>query len=241
MFKFRLWVSTGITLAGILLLLTLPMRESAWWLLAVLAGHMVLSLTITCGMHRYYSHHTFKLSKLQERVLSVFSVLAVQGSPITWAAVHVAHHRYVDSPLDPHPGAGRWATMFVQKEAGSTMNKNMRPPKSLARDPWHAVIHRNYVLFLGAWLLAMYLVSPELLLNVYLPAAATVQLVTAMVLAISHRGGEPRTDAWLEFVLPAGGEWSHKRHHKYPGFAKHGKFDLGYLVIKMIAKPGSVR
>ena len=57
---------------------------------------------VTIGYHRLLSHKAFKCPKFVEYFWVLGGYLAFQGSPIWWAAMHRAHHRYTDLPLDPH-------------------------------------------------------------------------------------------------------------------------------------------
>ena len=70
------------------------------------AWHM---MGITIGYHRLLSHRSFRCPKLIEYFWVLGGYLAFQGSPIWWATMHRAHHRYTDSPFDPHsPRLSGW-------------------------------------------------------------------------------------------------------------------------------------
>src|SRR6202044_2070218 len=60
------------------------------------------SLGVTIGYHRLLSHCSFKCPKAVEYFWVLGGYLAFEGSPIWWSAIHRAHHRYTDTPLDPH-------------------------------------------------------------------------------------------------------------------------------------------
>ena len=61
-----------------------------------------IMLGITMGYHRFYSHKAFKCPKWIEYYLLFFSHIAMFGPAITWVANHREHHKYVDTPKDPH-------------------------------------------------------------------------------------------------------------------------------------------
>jgi fatty-acid desaturase len=237
-FKYRLWLSSLITLSGIVLLFTLPMRSGWAALIPALLCYMALALITTVILHRHYSHKAFKVGPLLRSVFPLLSVLPLQGSPLVWSAVHMAHHKHADTELDPHRVRLDWSAIF---DFYSDKNRVMRPMRGMAKDQLHRIVFSHFWLIWAAAALLMYAASPVLLLDVYLPAVALLKIVTVVVLYWSHHKGTPRDFPFMEFFIPAGGEWSHIKHHKFPGHAKHGKFDLGYFVIKMIAKPGSVR
>lgn len=238
MFKFSLWQSTAAIFFGAIALFTLPFRSTAPWMVGAFFGYLFLALIITVAMHRYFSHRAFKVSKPVHAALCLLSVLPVQGSTMGWVSMHRDHHKHADTNLDPHPGKGRWSTLIWKRY--DAYAERFKFPKALLNDPWHRVAHRYYLAVLVSWVALMWAIDPRLVLDVYLPALGAVQLVTVIVLSLSHWGDKPTDWPLLEFVIPAGGEWSHAKHHAEPWAARHGKFDLGYQVIRLIAKRGSI-
>ena len=57
---------------------------------------------IAIGYHRLISHRSLAGKKIFEYFWVLGGYLAYQGSPIWWAAIHRAHHRHVETELDPH-------------------------------------------------------------------------------------------------------------------------------------------
>lgn len=49
-------------------------------------------------LHRLVSHRSYQTYKPIEGVMGVLSVLCLTGSPISWAWIHRAHHRYSETP-----------------------------------------------------------------------------------------------------------------------------------------------
>ena len=70
-----------------------------WWLAG---GYAVRMFAITGGLHRYFSHRTFKTSRAFQLVLGVLSMSAAQQGPLFWAAHHRRHHKHSDEPEDVH-------------------------------------------------------------------------------------------------------------------------------------------
>lgn len=54
------------------------------------------------GLHRFFSHHSFETSSAGRWVLGILGSWAWQGPIEQWVADHRRHHRYADTPLDPH-------------------------------------------------------------------------------------------------------------------------------------------
>jgi len=63
------------------------------------AGTLV---AITMGYHRFYSHKTYRASKILEIPLLFFGTAAIQGSALKWAFDHRLHHKHVDGEGDPY-------------------------------------------------------------------------------------------------------------------------------------------
>jgi len=71
--------------------------------LALLAATYFLKMFgITAGYHRYFAHRAYKTSRAMQFVLAWLGCSAMQRGPLWWAAHHRIHHRYSDTPRDPH-------------------------------------------------------------------------------------------------------------------------------------------
>src|ERR1700719_2302050 len=60
------------------------------------------ALGVTVGYHRFISHRSFSCFKPIEYFFVLAGYLAFEGSPIWWATIHRAHHRFADTEFDPH-------------------------------------------------------------------------------------------------------------------------------------------
>ncbi|KXS14122.1 hypothetical protein M427DRAFT_112786 [Gonapodya prolifera JEL478] len=59
-------------------------------------------LGITAGYHRLWSHKSYSASTLYQTIFAFFGASAFQGSILWWSRKHRQHHRYTDTPKDPH-------------------------------------------------------------------------------------------------------------------------------------------
>lgn len=74
-----------------------------WLYLGLLVGGWLLTgLGITIGFHRMLAHRSFKTYSWMRAFWLGLGSLAVEGSPLSWAAVHRRHHAHSDKPGDPH-------------------------------------------------------------------------------------------------------------------------------------------
>src|SRR6187455_1174071 len=69
---------TGVSTRAVLLLLV------TYW------GRMFF---ITGGYHRYFSHRTYKMSRVPQFLMALGGTTALQKGPLWWAANHRDHHR----------------------------------------------------------------------------------------------------------------------------------------------------
>src|ERR1700754_3487467 len=72
---------------------------------ATLLSYVVRMFAITGFYHRYFSHRSFKTSRVAQFLFAVLGATAVQRGPLWWAAHHRHHHAFSDQPEDPHSPA----------------------------------------------------------------------------------------------------------------------------------------
>jgi len=92
---------------NLLLFITLPIylffrMPSMGLLLSTGILMIMISLGVTAGYHRLYSHRAYKINKFAEVVLLFFGTLASENSVLRWSADHRMHHRFVDTDKDPY-------------------------------------------------------------------------------------------------------------------------------------------
>lgn len=167
--------SASVAYAGVALVtIVVPMLGAACaaWLLSregisgidlgLLIGLYVFTiLGVELGYHRYLTHRTMKARRWLKRLLIIAGVMAADGPPLWWAAIHRRHHAHGDHPGDPHSPneygeglraglVGWWhahiAWMF--KPAYTAAHTSLYA-KDLLRDPDLLSIDRFYVLWVA--------------------------------------------------------------------------------------------
>jgi stearoyl-CoA desaturase (Delta-9 desaturase) len=70
----------------------------------VLAAVMYLftGFGVAAGLHRLFTHRSFKANRALKVTLAVAGSMALEGSLISWVAIHRRHHMFSDQPGDPH-------------------------------------------------------------------------------------------------------------------------------------------
>jgi stearoyl-CoA desaturase (delta-9 desaturase) len=88
------------------LLLVVPFwgyLKPRWFDLGLLAVFYTLSaIGVTVGLHRYFTHRSFKTSRPGAAMLAALAMTAGTGTVLLWAGIHRMHHAQSDRDGDPH-------------------------------------------------------------------------------------------------------------------------------------------
>ena len=60
------------------------------------------NISVGLGLHRLWSHASYKANKVVEALLMLVSAGTLQGPAIAWASDHKFHHAFADTDRDPH-------------------------------------------------------------------------------------------------------------------------------------------
>ena len=195
-----------------------------------------IMLGITMGYHRYYSHRAYKMPKWVEYYLLFFAHVMMVGPAITWVANHREHHKYVDTPKDPHsPHYRGWLMAY----AGQVLiDIDFKLVKDLLKDNLHRmqVKYYWYVVFVYAGIL--FAIDPNALIYAWLVPAGFAKLIGSLVFTFSHRGKRAHSDTWVGIITL--GEGFHEAHHVNARTALWHPLDLGGQIIRMIDRNAKV-
>ena len=191
---------------------------------ALCAGlFFVRMFAITGGYHRYFSHKTYKTSRVFQFVLAWLGCMSIQKGPLWWAAGHRRHHRYSDEQGDMHsPNDGFWYShqgwIFDGRWDATELDRIpdfAACPELVWLNRWHAV--PPTVMALGCFAIAG---VGGLVWGV---AISTTLLwhSTYSINSLAHRWGTRRYETGdtsrnngLLALLTLGEGW-HNNHHKY--------------------------
>ncbi len=74
-----------------------------WYLpVACIAMYEMRMFFVTAGYHRYFSHRSYKTSRIFQFVIAFMAMTSVQKGALWWAAHHRHHHRFSDQEEDLH-------------------------------------------------------------------------------------------------------------------------------------------
>jgi stearoyl-CoA desaturase (delta-9 desaturase) len=255
-----LWLFLIGPVAGLALAIVLASALGigpSWLDVGLAVGLFVLTAHgVTVGLHRFFTHGSFRANRPLTIALAITGSLALQGEVTDWVATHRLHHARTDQDGDPHSpwrygtGPRAMAKGLVWAQVGwffahRTVSKEIYAPDLLAdRDVQR--IDRVYPLWIAVTLLGPTAVGGLVTLSwtgaltafLWAGLARVVLLhhVTWMVNSLCHvvgsrpfraREHDRATNLWPLAVISMGDSW-HNLHHADPTCARHG-VDRGQL------------
>lgn len=243
------WFIVLVYLGAIASLLTPP----TWADLIVLGSLVyVRGLCVTVGFHRYFSHHSFKMSRVSQFLLACLCCTNLQRGPLWWVAIHREHHRHSDDPRDPHSpvrggffwGHCGWIFATLEEPDYSKLHDLTRFPELVWLE--HLWLLPPLLLAGGCWLLGGW----SMLCWGFCLSTVIVMQGAFTVNSLGHLIGWRRwptpddsRNSFLLALLTLGDGWHHN-HHYYPHSANHGFFwwevDTSFRVIRLFEWLGLV-
>jgi len=223
----------------------------------------------TLGLHRYFTHRSFKASKAVRIFLGVGACFTMQGRIVRWVAEHRRHHRFEDGPGDPHsplltargrrlPGLGGllYAHLFWMFDDSTTDPKVFCP--DLLDDGVIQHFEKFYYFYVALSILLPMVggiaggavEAIRCLLWAGCARVLLVQHATFSVNSIGHsfgrhdfKGKDSSRNLWVFSILLLGDGY-HNNHHAFPGSAQiallPGQFDPGYAFLRGLERFGLV-
>jgi len=231
-----------------------------------LVAYLVRMFAITGFYHRYFSHRSFKTSRIGQFVFGVLGAAAVQRGPVWWAAHHRHHHAYSDREDDAHSPI---VHNFLTSHMGWFLTRkgfvpDLRRVRDLLQFPELRWLDRFDIfvpvaLAVGMFGLGVLLenVAPELgttgwqmLIWGFFISTVVCSHATYTINSLSHvfgnqryRTGDASRNNWFLALLTLGEGW-HNNHHHYPSAARQGFYwwevDITYYVLKVLSWLGII-
>ena len=218
-----------------------------------LALYYVRMFGVTGGYHRYFSHRTYRTGRAFQLFLAVLAQTSVQKGALWWAAHHRDHHKYSDTPKDPHSyrDYGFWYSHVGWILSTETEDTDYSRISDLARYPelrwlnnWHLV--PPVLLAVGLYLVGSW---PALVWGFFV-STTLLWHGTFTINSLSHIWGKRRyatTDDSKNnpvLAIVTMGEGWHNNHHYYPRSVRQGfqwwQIDMTYYVLRALAAVGLV-
>ena len=216
---------------------------------ALAAGlYVVRMIAVTAGYHRYFSHHSFKTSRVGQFVLALVAQSAAQRGVLWWAAKHRHHHRHSDTEQDVHSPRHRgfWYAHVGWIFHPQHHDTDYELVADLARYPELRWLDRHqyapaFALGAGVWLAAGW---PGLVVGFFWSTVALYH-GSFMINSLAHvhgtrryvTGDDSRNNFWL--ALFTMGEGWHNNHHAYQRSTRQGfrwwEVDVTFYVLTILS------
>jgi len=247
-------------------LLALAYTASPFTLSMVAALYFIRMFAVTAFYHRYFSHRTFKTSRLVQFLFAVLAMSSAQRGPLWWAAHHRSHHKLSDREGDlhsPHVSGLLWSHIgWITADAN--MPTDYGAVQDLAKYP--ELVWLNRFDWLPPTALALSLIGLGFVLEKVSPGlgsgpmqlllwgffVSTVLLFhgTATINSLTHLFGSVRYETndqsrnnFLLALITLGEGW-HNNHHRYPGSTRQGfywwEIDCTYYFLVVLSWLGIV-
>ena len=210
--------------------------------------YAIRMFAITGGYHRYFSHRSFKTSRVFQFLLAFVAQSSAQQGALWWAAHHRKHHKYSDTPQDVHSPlqSGFWFAHFgwifstTKSQADYDLMKDfMKFPELVWLNKYK---HAPPVLLgVGVWLVSGwsglvvgFFISTMLLFHCTFAINSLAHLIGKQ----SYVTGDDSRNNWFLALITFGEGW-HNNHHYFQGSTRQGfhwwQIDFTYYVLKFLA------
>lgn len=243
-----------ITLVHVVSLAAIPFFTwpAFWVCLGLLFTISPIGVTLT--YHRLLTHRAFRVPQWLEYALTTVGALSAQGSPLQWVAGHRLHHKYADTPRDPHsPREGffhaHMGHLLFKKPHEENAERMLRYVPDLSKHAYYRFLDKHNLWIALSLLPILYLLGgwPFVLWGGFVRVTLMLH-ITWLVNSATHRWGyrnfrtsDDSRNCWWVAMLAAGEGW-HNNHHAQQNCATHGlrwwEFDFTYLLIQLLDKMG---
>ena len=224
----------------------------------------------TLGLHRYFTHRSFRASPLVSYLLGVGACFTLQGPIIRWVADHRRHHRLEDRAGDPHSpwvtASGRRLSRvrgFLHAYCGWMFDDSVTDTRHFFpegySDPLLVHFQRWYWLYVLlsfglpsaiGWMVGGPIESLRCLLWAGCVRVFVIHQATFTVNSLGHSIGpqdfasrDSSRNLWPFSILLLGDGY-HNNHHAFPRSARvallPGQFDPGHALLRLLEKAGLV-
>lgn len=177
-------------------------------------------------MHRYVAHRSFETKSIYLAIMGFLSVFVMVGSPLSWAFIHRAHHKYEDTTLDPHcpTHMGKiksffclaYFDVFRQRESRVSIKDIFKHPVlSFFNEFWAVLLVATHLLVVG--LLGFEIYAALILVPAFLHTLIVYYFLIIHLHTLGYRAhhNTTATNSWLVNFLSLG-EGLHNNHHYKP-------------------------
>jgi stearoyl-CoA desaturase (delta-9 desaturase) len=246
-----------LAVAHALVIVAIPFFSWSALAVCLIGLFAVTPLGVNLGFHRLLTHRGLKVPKWLEYSLATLGAALGGGPPMHWVAEHRLHHRFSDTPQDPHSSReGFWhahvAHLFYHKDFEDIEEQWMRYVPDMAGDRYYRFLNKYWIAFAAATLVPLYFWGGvSFVLWGGFVRIVLMLHITWFVNSASHLWGyknyetdDDSRNCWWVGLLAAGEGW-HNNHHAQPVSAAHGhrwwELDTTYLWVCLLERLGLAR
>ena len=221
--------------------------------IVAIALYALRMLAITGFYHRYFSHRTFRTSRVLQFIFASLGAMAVQRGPLWWAAHHRHHHAHSDDMTDahsPHQHGFFWSHVgwFLSRKNFATRSDLVQ---DLNRYPELRFLDRYDIVMPVLLATVLFVVGgAQLLIWGFFISTVVLYHATFTVNSLAHVFGRRRyatrdqsRNNWFLAIFTFCEGW-HNNHHHFPGSVRQGfywwEFDVTYYVLRALAAVGLI-
>jgi stearoyl-CoA desaturase (delta-9 desaturase) len=233
-------------------------RETDWRSVKIAVIRYVVSMFLITGVyHRYFSHRSYKTSRVFQFILAALTTGCLQKGPVWWAAHHRKHHKLSDKPGDPHSKKllGFWESHFNWVASGKHSATELKwvkmdwgdrrkYPELFWLGKFHWVVPVLYTVFCclyAGW--SGLFIGMGLSTVVFWHATFTINSISHMWGWKRYETGEESKNNPVLALLTFGEGW-HNNHHHYQNSANQGfywwEIDITYWGLKALECAGLI-
>ena len=218
------------------------------------ALYVIRLFAVSAGYHRYFSHRTYRTSRVAQFLLALLCQTTTQRGVLWWAAIHRYHHLHSDTPADVHSPRqhGFWYAHMGWVFARSNDKPDYSGVQDLTRYPELVWLDRYpyflpiIVVIIPCWLIAGW----SGVIVGFGWSTTLLYHATFAINSLGHASGsrpyvtgdDSRNNPWLA-LLTMGEGW-HNNHHAYQSSARLGfhrrEIDLAYWILKLLSRTGII-
>lgn len=180
-------------------------------------------------IHRWATHNLWNPPVWFQNIMSVVSLTAMIGTPISYAAWHRNHHRYADTIADPHsPKHSSWLYIIFRTHE---QDYDLSLATDRLRNRWQLFLTKYETMLVYMLNAILFLVLPTVWFLTWATAVAMTTFWVMLVTGIMCHTDEVRD---VPYMYPfAFSESFHRQHHIKPNLT-HCWFDPCVWLVKRL-------
>ena len=191
--------------------------------------YFLLEFTMSLFIHRWATHNLWNPPVWFQNIMSVVSMTALIGTPISYAAWHRNHHRYADTIADPHsPKHSSWLYIIFRTHE---QDYDLSLATDRLRNKWQLFLTKYETMLVYMLNAILFLVLPTAWFLTWATAVAMTTFWVMLVTGIMCHTDEVRD---VPYMYPfAFSESFHRQHHIKPNLT-HCWFDPCVWLVKRL-------